>query len=590
MSEEPKELRIHIGNVSPKLKESSSSLTSRIEKYGKIITPIEFHTKPSQSHYFGYITLSTTNQEYEKLKKSLNGVQFMGMKLSVSLAKPTYLEKLQIHNNRTYQTKHEEQLRRDKIVKSRLEKIKEYKTVYPVNNITSQIVTSSNPSTYSVSEHTYKNISGNVKNNPPPNSRLDGRKSYGEWTNPKKIHDQFLLRSGKGAVIRGAHRKSSRSVLGLKQQTLRILINGELKTLKNYKTKLWGVEKNKTVRDLTWKYVDGEWRSGDDHVIERCGISGHQAQNYGKNLGTHDNIEEVVDQETSQDGHGEADKNKSVLAKMFASFDFDKPMEVDDEKEEVEIDSKGRKKAKHYDFEIEGKVSDNEDDGSDNLDEINIDDADQIIQSYTKSINKPIKEQYYDEDDEGNEIEMDEFATKLTTEAIKDKYEEEHKEDESEEEEEFMPTFGAPQTSEPNNTEALRSLFNPASTTELKLGLDENDEDLDEDKQIDTKQQEELFSSIQKQREDEIILQRQQKFGLFWPHFESPFLATQSQLSKLGVDKMKLPGEEEQNEENGEDESLYEKWFWSMRGEISRECKRRRRDVLRSLRKKNVAK
>ena len=46
-------------------------------------------------------------------------------------------------------------------------------------------------------------------------------------------------------VIRGTLRKSPRLGLALKQQTLRILINGELKTFKCYKTKLWGIEKIK---------------------------------------------------------------------------------------------------------------------------------------------------------------------------------------------------------------------------------------------------------------------------------------------------------------------------------------------------------
>lgn len=101
-----------------------------------------------------------------------------------------------------------------------------------------------NPSTYSVSEHTFKNISGNTKNQPPA-KRLDGNKSYGALTNPKKLHNQFKLRSGKGMVIRGTLRKSPRLGLALKQQTLRILINGELKTFKCYKTKLWGIEKIK---------------------------------------------------------------------------------------------------------------------------------------------------------------------------------------------------------------------------------------------------------------------------------------------------------------------------------------------------------
>lgn len=88
-----KEIRLHIGNISPKLKESPESLTSRIEKFGEIIKSLEFHTKPLQLHYFAYITISINDSNLEKLKKSLNGVLFMGMKLSINIAKPSYLER-----------------------------------------------------------------------------------------------------------------------------------------------------------------------------------------------------------------------------------------------------------------------------------------------------------------------------------------------------------------------------------------------------------------------------------------------------------------------------------------------------------------
>ncbi|RCK57377.1 60S ribosome subunit biogenesis protein NOP8 [Candida viswanathii] len=256
---------------------------------------------------------------------------------------------------------------------------------------------------------------------------------------------------------------------------------------------------------------------------------------------------------------------------MFSTFDFDKPVEIDDVKDDdddIEVDSKGRKKAKHYDFEIEGKISDDEEE-SETVEKIDVESANQIIHDYTTN-ERPAKEQYYDEDDEGNDIEMDEFTEKFTTEAIKDKYDEEHQpdEEESSSEEEFMPTFGAPKPAV-NDTETLH----------------EDDEDLDTEKQIDAAKQEQLFQEIQRQKQDEIILAKQQKYGLFWPHFDSPFLSTQSQLSKLGNEKIVLPGEQEGGDDEGE--SAYEKWFWSMRGEILRECKRRKRDVLRSLRKKS---
>ena len=115
----------------------------------------------------------------------------------------------------------------------------------------------------------------------------------------------------------------------------------------------------------------------------------------------------------------------------------------------------------------------------------------------------PTKETYYDEDDEGNEIELDEFNNKYTTEAIKSNYDKDHNDieverednDDDEEEEEFIPTFGAPKPNT-NNTETLRALFNPTTSNttiqptsiedngSFKLGLQDDDEDLDTDKQL----------------------------------------------------------------------------------------------------------
>ncbi|KAF6069776.1 hypothetical protein FOB64_002855 [Candida albicans] len=630
-----KDFRVYIGNISPKLKENEQSLTTRIAKYGIIKSPLEFHTKPLQLYYFAYVTISTTDSEFNKLKKSLNGVLFMGMKLIISLAKPNYLERWKKSNSKdkdkeggrsnNNQIKQLEQLRRDKIVESRLEKIQEYKTNYPTNKFTSNLITCYNAGfnqpEISISEHTTNNISANTKN-PPPKHRLIGSKSYGALTQPNKFNqNRFLYRSGKGIVIRGVHH-------------------------------------------LTWKYINGEWRSGDDHIIEKvtCGISsGQQAENYSKDniiIDKEDNsgnkLSSIDNDNDNDNDKEEIDKNKSILASMFDSYDFDKPIELeetgneihgsggkvataaadddDDDDDEIEVDSKGRKKAKHYDYEIEGKISEDEQEEEENdaekINTVDIKSANQIIENYKQSSSfVPTKETYYDEDDEGNEIELDEFNNKYTTEAIKSNYDKDHndieverEDNDDDEEEEFIPTFGAPKPNT-NNTETLRALFNPTTSNttiqptsiadngSFKLGLQDDDEDLDTDKQLDNLKQQELYKKLQKQRQEQQqqqqeeetnnqqLLSSNKKFGLFWCHFDSPFLSTQSQFSKLGGGggngKIKLPGEEEEEVEGKDDkdqdedeESLYEKWFWSMRGDISRECKRRKRDLLRTIRKK----
>lgn len=100
--------------------------------------------------------------------------------------------------------------------------------------------------------------------------------------------------------------------------------------------------------------------------------------------------------------------------------------------------------------------------------------------------------------------------------------------------------------------------------------------------QIRQRKQEESSHNLQQQR--------QNQYGLFWPHFESPFLSTQSQLAKIGnlaESGFNLPLLSNVADGDGkEGETGYEKWFWSMRGEFTRECKRRKRDLMRIMRKK----
>lgn len=589
------ETRIHIGNISNNLAENPSSLNTRLTKYGEIIKPLEIKTKPSNTHHFGFITLKITKDDFEKLKKSLHNVLFMGLKLTISKAKADYKTQWEEDHKREVKTRET-----DRVQWERERRIMDASSKTHLNPITKESVKMYLPNGYIKSAHTFNNISGNVKNSAPTQT-LIGSKSYGSLTHPKKYYDQSnSMISGGGDVIRGRIRKTPRSKTALKAQTLRILVNGTLKQFKAYKTKLWGMEKNKTLNDLTWKYVNGQWKSGDDHVIERfiCSINGVQANNYGKDLETH----EVNEPEVSN----EKDKSLAVLSTMLGTYDFDKPAEIDGEDEdEVVVDQKGRKKTIRFDYEVEGEIKDSD------MDLVYDKEA---IEKYKSEVQRPQGEVYYDEDDEGNELDFDSLGQQYSTENIIKGYNEAHKveeepeeqeedqleneqeqeeeaqeqpdqeeeqENESDSEDEPMPSFGQPT----NNTEALRSLFNPQETT-FNIGIEA--EDIDETKGIDEEDQKLVLKQLKKDVPK--VEKPVTKSGLFWFHDDSPFLQTQSQLSRLGYDgeKVKLPGENEgeEVEDGDENETPYEQWFWKMRGEVTRECKRRRRDVLRILKKK----
>lgn len=631
-----KEYRIHIGNISPKLKENSNLLEQRISKFDlQVISPLEFHTKPIETKYFAYTTVLGTPADFNTFKSSLNGVQFMGLKLSIGIAKPSFRERF--HNllkNKSEQLQQDE-IKQAIIAQSRLDRITELNTSYPTNPITSSIVTAPKPTVHSVSQHTFNNASATTKN-PPPSHRLDGSKSYGATLDRLN----FKYRNGSAhSLVKGVHRRNARKDLRL--QTLRILVNGELKTFKFYKTKLWGVEKNKTVRDLTWRYdAKMGWKSGDDHLIEgitrnSCGINGKQASKYGQDAESHAQPSDGH-KDADDDADNEARKNKAILASLMSSYNFDKPVNIEEDKDvdmdEIEVDSKGRKKVKHYDYEVEGKAGDeNDEEEASNP----VEKSDDTIALALNNVDlvKPVKEVYYDEDDEGNELDFDMLKpTVVAQEDVGDvanvnglqeqknldasldfNREEKHDDDDEDEDDEFTPSFGAPAS---NNTETLRSLFNPTTTSDtqaqsqsqqpaFKLALSDDDHDLDESKlaqdQLQQQQeQQQLLAQIQQRKQEEVARvlqqQRQTQYGLFWPHLESPFLSTQSQLSKidnLGEFGFALPqlskvaeGSSGGGAVEKEGETEYEKWFWSVRGEFSRECKRRKRDLMRIMRKK----
>lgn len=622
--------RLHIGNISAQLHDKKDLLVSRLEKFGTITKPISFHTKPLNEYYFAFVEITSTKKQVEKLKSALNGILFMGRKLSLGLARPNFDQEWKRRNEEVPKPSNH-----TRTAEQRLLRIQEAQSPYPTNRLTganllkTSMIGANNASMgYHVSPHTFNNMSANTKNK-SPSSDLIGYKSYGSTLIAKgPFSQQYSRTSGDGEVIRGRMRRTPRPTVYFvrKQQTMRILINGELKQFKCYKTKLWGVEKNKTARDLTYSFHNNEWRSGDDHVVERvhklsapateelkiakCGVDGGQASHYGDSAVHPENFE-------AKDVHfaQEKAKNAAVLAKLLNTNVFEKPIELeeDSEEEEVTYDSKGRKSAKRFDYEAEGVVDfgDDEDEEADQT--ISIEKADSLLQSL-KGQEAPAPEVYYDESDEGNELDMDALGHQFTTEAIKEQYDVDHGsevlkkgahrvEDKHEDlqkpaeavddlEENLMPTFG-----QTNQTETLRSLFNLAEEgSGFQLGLDEENEDMGQANLIDEEERQKLLEQIkskQEQHQQEVSVTTKKKFGLFWSHFESPFLQTQAQLSKIGhiAEVVHLPGEDEGEEVRDEGhgaEDAYERWFWSMRGEIGRECKRRKRDTMRTLKKKKT--
>lgn len=593
---------------------------ARLNKFGTVKSELDVRSKPVGDFSFAFVDIDISAKQLEKLKMALNGTLFMGRKLTVSVAAPDLQHRWKKDSARP-DISQKLLKKHDSIAQNRALRIRESQASVPCNSITGAAVASTallapnnSSSGFRKSAHTFNDASGNTKNKPPQHD-LVGKKSYGAQLKPRgTFAQQYSRTSGRGEVVRGRHRTTQRpaAYFARKQQTMRTLINGELKLIKCYKEKLWGVEK-KANGELTYRFSNGSWLSGDDHVVERvdiggkhlCGITGADATIYGA---------EARDDGASEAGDGDdflkdQNTNVSVLRDLFALHDFDKPVEL----EEPEQDDMGG-----FDFEAHGGI-----DSDDDSDSSNKPKRSETVEQFLQSHERPAETAPFDEDDEGNQMDVDDVARNLTTEAIKDTYDRELGETDDGDDEvisetkdeqsdgENDETIGKKKETENKDQETLRTLFDPsgqgvqklmfAGEPGFKLALDESDDDIDTDKKaMDEEQQRQLMEQIEKKQQEErerdmkeATQQKKAQFGLFWAHTDSPFLQTQTQLSKIGRmgEAIVLPGEEEdsgvRDDGHGEEDG-YERWFWLKRGEISRLCKMKKRDVLKLQRKKKV--
>lgn len=519
--ETSKVLRIHVGGISKELANNVNELEERFGKIGKIVKPFEIHEKPVLDYYFGFITMKLNVMEFRNLKKSWNDVKFKGSRLTIAIAKDDYL-KIWDHDFRRQDTKILDRKRRQKVADER-------------------------------------------------NSRLLQKN-----VNPFKL----LL------VSKGRIRKTPRKT-DLKNLTIRVNINGKLKIIKCKKTKLWGMAKNKTILDLTNRFIAGEWRDGNDHVIDRLSNK-IVIFNHNNRITVHDEIERSDEKEIEEEFNEEKAKNNKILEEMLNKYNFDKPVDLDD----ANVDND-----KDFDYELENRVADmdvNNDDKELNI-TYNIPSKDcvkpskeSILEEYNLNnknfISKKIESEEKDHSDDddfyknlrpenqekGNDEIIHELAenpndSKDPDEEFIPSFGESNKsniENEGDNDDEFIPTFGASKNitlneqDQTNTTEKLRELLSYSDT----MKTDKKDEEFTETRNV---------------QEDMILpnLRKNKNVGLFFSHFDSPFLVAQSQINKL-------------REINVNEELGYDEWFFRNRGELNREFRRLRRDLIRRNKKK----
>lgn len=255
--------------------------------------------------------------------------------------------------------------------------------------------------------------------------------------------------------IRGRLREKPRSRNDLKNATFRIETGGLVKTLKGKKQKLWGYDKDKVLTDLAYKYVDGTWRDDNNHVVERLlPLSG--------------------DVSKSVEAEGDDQRNLQVLENLLSNYDFDKPMELDDDEPKGMYKMEPQGQSEPVTFEENGKES-----------VVEIEDV---------------------EDMESHQVE------ETNAEEIK-----------------------GSQPTKQSTTENLRSLFNAPESTGLKLIDSDEEDDIDHSAPVELTEQQQQ-SIIEAQREHQVLAPvRRREVGLFFPHSDSPFLRVQTQLNKLNT-------------------------------------------------------
>lgn len=181
------------------------------------------------------------------------------------------------------------------------------------------------------------------------------------WEYYKKMENIGMSWDDRIQTIPGRHRTQKRNKQQLRNITFRIDVNGSLKVYKCYKQKLWGYERDKETQDLVYKYVNGKWRNGWDHIVDRL--------NYTRSKGAIHNepikrAEDEVQGEEEEEDNGEKERTGKVLEDMFKSFDFDKPM-TDDEAIPEKSDKEDDNQMEVEDNEDEDEVEDNKDEDED---------------------------------------------------------------------------------------------------------------------------------------------------------------------------------------------------------------------------------
>lgn len=277
-SEMTESVRLHIGNMSKQLVDNLDVLKARMEKFGKITSEFEIKNKETfQDTFFGFVTMELTPKDFQKLLSAFHKVKFMNSNLVIDKARPSFNEIKEKSLN--------------DIIKANEEADKEL----------------------ALKEFKFQALQEKIRRE--------------KEDKIKRLHNYSTVIPG--AIRKDPRVKDPRKKLNVIDITYRVrFLKFNQKTQKweqikkvlkaNHKQKLWGYDKHKGPTDLVFKFLNGVWKDGNNHVVEKL---------------------KDVEIENAKPLKNEVSKTKSVLDDFLNSYDFDKPQEFDyeqDKKEKLE--------------------------------------------------------------------------------------------------------------------------------------------------------------------------------------------------------------------------------------------------------------
>lgn len=428
---EEQTIRLYIGNISPQLAGNISALEKRLNIFGELHAPIEIKCKETFEgvNNFGYVNIKTDEKRFKKLLSAFHKVKFMNSLLVIEKAKPSFQE---LRPGTAKENKQDEKIQ-EKVDKSNV------KFAKILNNQQKNILHRS-----------------------------------------QRYHDYFEIMPG--CYRRTSRVKSARKKINLNDISYRVKFkrfNSDTKKYENVsrvcklinssKTKLWGYHKDKFKTDLTFKFQNGSWKDGNNHIVE---TNFKFAEN---------RIDPEEEQSSAKVTKKEINQAKMVLNNLLTNFDFEKPKSFDwntDRKEKLESNQE------KYDYEAHNHAVYFNDDEED-------DDKEVVLLDYEKTNKTETLKKLFNNQNENGSSNVHENGNDNGF------------------------TFGLADS----DIEGEQEEESPISNYQNYKGTDEPIATIPDHKMQDN--------------EPEVTNTEKTKKQLFFPHFESPFLVAQTQFSKL---------------------------------------------------------